>query len=128
MRRRDFLRTALAGGGLASFQLLPSCVRGPGRDAPATAATGASHDRTREPIIDVHMHAYPADIAIPASAGNPATGRPPGVADGEQHLQACLAAMKRLNIVKGVVSGGDGDRLAAAVHWHDAAPDRIIPA
>jgi predicted TIM-barrel fold metal-dependent hydrolase len=28
--------------------------------------------------------------------------------------------------VKGVVSGGDGDRLAAAAHWRDAAPDRII--
>jgi len=28
--------------------------------------------------------------------------------------------------VKGVVSGGSGDRLAAALHWHEAAPDRII--
>jgi predicted TIM-barrel fold metal-dependent hydrolase len=34
--------------------------------------------------------------------------------------------MKRLNIVKGVVSGGDGDRLAAAAHWRETAPDRII--
>jgi predicted TIM-barrel fold metal-dependent hydrolase len=30
--------------------------------------------------------------------------------------------------VKGVVSGGDGDRLAAAAHWHDADPGRIIAA
>jgi predicted TIM-barrel fold metal-dependent hydrolase len=34
--------------------------------------------------------------------------------------------MKRLNIVTGVVSGGDGDRLAAALHWRDTAPDRLI--
>ncbi len=93
------------------------------RPVPHRASTrGAS----RGPIIDVHMHAYPADEAIPATAINPATGRPPGVKDGEAHLQACLAEMKRLNIVKGVVSGGSGDRLAAALHWRDAAPDRII--
>jgi hypothetical protein len=72
------------------------------------------------------MHAYPADVAIPASLANPATGRPPGVKDGEAHLRACLAEMQRLNIVKGVVSGGDGDRLAVAAHWRDAAPDRFI--
>ena len=33
--------------------------------------------------------------------------------NGAAHLQACLAEMKRLNIVRGVVSGGDGDRLAS---------------
>jgi predicted TIM-barrel fold metal-dependent hydrolase len=36
--------------------------------------------------------------------------------------------MKRLNVVKGVVSGGDGDRLAAAIQWRDADPERIIAA
>jgi predicted TIM-barrel fold metal-dependent hydrolase len=30
--------------------------------------------------------------------------------------------------VKGVVSGGDGDRLAAAWHWRDTDPDRFIAA
>jgi predicted TIM-barrel fold metal-dependent hydrolase len=84
------------------------------------------HAQGRDPIIDVHMHAYPAAAAIDASLANPATGRPPGVKDGEAHLQACLAEMKRLNIVKGVVSGGDGDRLAVALHWRDTAPDRFI--
>jgi uncharacterized protein len=28
--------------------------------------------------------------------------------------------------VKGVVSGGDGDRLAVASHWHETDPDRFI--
>jgi predicted TIM-barrel fold metal-dependent hydrolase len=65
-------------------------------------------------------------VAIPASLANPATGRPPGVKDGEAHLRACLTEMQRLNIVTGVVSGGDGDRLAVAAHWRDTAPDRFI--
>jgi uncharacterized protein len=50
------------------------------------------------------------------------------VKDGEAHLHACLVEMKRLNIVKGVVSGGDGDRLAVAAHWRETAPDRFIAA
>src|ERR1041384_8726374 len=90
---------------------------------PRPAADNAA---TRKlPIIDVHMHAYPANMALPEAA-NPATGKLTGLKDGEAHMQLCLAEMKRLNIVKGVVSGGDGDRLAAAIHWHEAAPDRII--
>ena len=129
MRRRNFLGSALAGAGLAGLQLLPGCVRG---DSPAsrTVDRKAAPARVayRGPIIDVHMHAYPPDAAIAPSLTNPANGRPPGVANGEEHLRACVAEMKRLGIVKGVVSGGDGDRLAAALHWHDADPERIIAA
>jgi len=80
----------------------------------------------RGPIIDGHMHAYPSGVALPASLVNPVTGKPLAVKDGEAHFQACLSEMKRLNIVMGVVSGGDGDRLAVASHWRDTAPDRII--
>ena len=78
-----------------------------------------------EPIIDVHLHAYPPTEAIPDIA-NPANGGKPGVKDGAAHMRACLEEMRRLNIVRGIVSGGSGDRLAAAMHWRDAAPDRII--
>jgi predicted TIM-barrel fold metal-dependent hydrolase len=81
--------------------------------------------QTREPIIDVHLHAYPADEAIP-DVPNPANGKKPGVKTGEEHRQAVLAEMKRLNVVKGVVSGGSGDRLAAAIRWRDADPNRFI--
>src|SRR5215831_15561466 len=98
----------------------------------AAGAMGISGNRAaaytpspKLPIIDVHLHAYPADMVLPETP-NPATGKPPGPKDGEAHLRACLAEMKRLNVVKGVVSGGSGDRLAAALHWHEAAPDRII--
>jgi uncharacterized protein len=121
MRRRNFLQTLLIGSALASPAAVSAVQqRRPAGESPARGVGG------RGPIIDVHMHAYPADEAIPADALNPATGKPPGVKDGEAHLRACLAEMKRLNIVRGVVSGGSGDRLAAAAHWRDAAPDRII--
>jgi predicted TIM-barrel fold metal-dependent hydrolase len=73
------------------------------------------------------MHCYPADEVLPPLP-NPATGKLTGLKNGEAHLQACLAEMKRFNIVKGIVSGGSGDRLGAAMHWHDSAPDRMIAA
>jgi predicted TIM-barrel fold metal-dependent hydrolase len=114
MRRRHFLRTMAIGSGLVSCQVLL------GRALSQVA-------EARGPIIDVHMHAYPANAPIDASIANPmAGGKPPGVKNGQEHMRACLAEMKRLNIVKGIVSGGTGDRLAAAMQWHDAAPDRVI--
>ena len=36
--------------------------------------------------------------------------------------------MRRLNIVKAVVSGGSGDRLAAAAEWRDADSERVLAA
>src|SRR5262245_37244386 len=85
----------------------------------------AGRGQGREPIIDVHLHAYPPDEAIPDIA-NPANGRKPGVKNGEEHRQAVLAEMRRLNVVKGVVSGGLGDQIAAALRWKEADPTRII--
>ena len=127
MERRHFLRTMLVGGAFASVQTPLGSARANPADAQTGTGTGTALPAGgREPIIDVHMHAYPADDAIPATALNKITRRPPGVKDGRAHLQACLAEMKRLNIVKGVVSGGTGDRLAAAMHWQETAPDRFI--
>jgi predicted TIM-barrel fold metal-dependent hydrolase len=117
----------LVGGAFASVQTPLGSARANPADAQTGTGTGTALPAGgREPIIDVHMHAYPADDAIPATALNKITRRPPGVKDGRAHLQACLAEMKRLNIVKGVVSGGTGDRLAAAMHWQETAPDRFI--
>jgi len=112
----------LVGCALASCRGPAGTSQAASPQAPAAAARGEPH----EPIIDVHMHAYPANEAFPASLNNPVTGKPTTLKDGEAHLQACLSEMKRLNIVRGVVSGGTGDRLAAAMHWQDVAPDRII--
>src|SRR5215468_1924748 len=103
MKHLRFLSTALVAGGLATFVL----------------------GQTREPIIDVHLHAYPPDEVIPDIA-NPANGNKPGVKNGEEHRQKVFAELKRLNIVKGVVSGGSGDRLAAAIRWRETDPTRII--
>lgn len=108
MDRRDFLQlTALA------VTTWPTLRRGP-----------RSPD-AHGPIIDVHMHAYPPDMALP-NVDNPATHRATPARSGEAHREACLAEMRRLNIVKGVVSGGSGDRLAAAMRWRDADPMRFV--
>jgi uncharacterized protein len=61
-------------------------------------------DPASEPIIDVHLHAYPLDAALGPELTNPATGTPGSVADGAAHLEACLGQMRRYNMVKGVVS------------------------
>lgn len=88
-------------------------------------AAPAARSQAREPIIDVHLHAYPSDEAIP-DIPNPANGRKPGVKTGEEHRKRVLEEMKRLNVVKGVVSGGSGDRIAAAIAWRTADPALII--
>ena len=106
--RRRFLQL---GSFSAALSLFPSAIE---------AATD------QQQIIDVHLHAYPDDMPIPAAV-NPATGKAVQLKNGAVHRATCLAEMKRLNIVKGIVSGGDGDRIAAAIAWHDADPGRIIP-
>ena len=108
--RRGFLK--LGGGAMASLAL-------PG--APTASAASAS-----KPIIDVHMHAYPATMQLDTPVTNPITGATSPIRTGADHLAACLAEMKRLNVVKGVVSGGDGDRLQAAIDWHDRDPGRFL--
>jgi uncharacterized protein len=133
VRRRHFLHTVLAGGGLAGSQmflgrtatLLAGSPQTPA-PAPAGASAAASVRHEGGPIIDVHLHAYPAGDNLPPDLTNPITGKPVLVKNGAEHMHACLAEMKRLNVVKGVVSGGTGDRLGATAQWRDAAPDRII--
>lgn len=110
LRRRDLLRI---GGGLGLSLALPDLL---------PAAPPA------QPIIDVHLHAYPAAMPLPAAAANPITGRKSAVRNGADHLTACIAEMRRHNVVKGVVSGGDGDRIQAAIDWHDRDPGRFVAA
>ncbi|MEP9357345.1 amidohydrolase family protein [Sphingomonas sp. KR3-1] len=99
------------GGGAGLALALPGAV---------LAATAA------QPIIDVHLHAYPAAMKLPAAATNPVTGAKSTVRTGAEHLTACIAEMRRHNVVKGVVSGGDGDRLQAALDWHVRDPERFV--
>jgi predicted TIM-barrel fold metal-dependent hydrolase len=123
MNRRNFVRVAFGAGLVGSWALQHSVTAVSADREAGKSSRGTT--QARGPIIDVHMHAYPAEAAIPAAA-NPVTGQVPALKDGEAHLQACLTEMRRLNIVKGVVSGGSGDRLAAALHWREADPARFI--
>ncbi len=107
--RRDFLKWSGAGA---------VCAGLPGAVAASMAAPRA--------VIDVHMHAYPATAELPTPITNPISGTKSPIRTGADHLSACIAEMKKHNVVKGVVSGGDGDRLQAAIDWHDRDPDRFV--
>ncbi|WEK01610.1 MAG: amidohydrolase family protein [Candidatus Sphingomonas phytovorans] len=108
--RRDFLK--LSGATFATTALSGTLI--------------ASDVPRNRPIIDVHMHAYPATTRFPNPIVNPITGAKSPILNGADHLSACIAEMKRHNVVRGIVSGGDGDRLRAAIDWHDRDPDRFV--
>ena len=74
------------------------------------------------PIIDIHMHAFPAESMGGTNVPNPATGKPSGAADDEELMQATLLEMHRYNIVKAVISGP----LEVVYRWKSEEPDRII--
>ncbi|MDC7694266.1 amidohydrolase family protein [Asticcacaulis sp. DXS10W] len=94
--------------------------------ASAAPTFGAVSTRDAEPVIDVHLHAYPQSLSLPAAATNPITGEKSSILNGADHMEACLTEMQRWNVVKGVVSGGDGDRMQAAIDWKKRDPDRIM--
>src|SRR5687767_2141607 len=77
----------------------------------------------RLPIIDVHLHAD-SDRAFARPNPNPATGKDPGLKSARDQMDATLAAMRRYNIVKGLVSGP----LDVVERWRLADPDRIMAA
>lgn len=104
--RRDFLKIGAGAAAAVSF---------PGAQA---ATTGRR-------IIDVHLHAYPADFALDNPV-NPISGVKNEIRSGAEHMAACVIEMKRLGVVKGIVSGGNGDRLKAAIAWRDRDPDRFV--
>ena len=108
--------------------------------------TAAQHAPSRPPpIIDVHLHALPADWLgrppVRICAGDVTfPGRDPRDSADLNRLHACsvplwsptsdeevmkrtLAMMERYNVV-GVASGP----IEVVRRWHTAAPDRIIPA
>ena len=76
-------------------------------------------------IIDVHMHAEPADDPrFGTTWTSPLTGRVMTAAPDEAtQMSASLEAMQRLNIVKAVVSGPQSE---AMMRWKERAPDRVI--
>ncbi len=85
-------------------------------------------------IIDMHVHAYPADwvrnvLGARATASdrlpdppNPITGRRSGATTDAQLRSAMIEQMKRCHIVKAVASGP----LEIVYQWKRAAPDVVI--
>src|ERR1700742_1041560 len=102
MDRRNFL-------GLTTMAMASAALSGiaGAQSAADSKPVSAAKDTAKQtlPIIDVHMHCYPADEILPALP-NPVTGKLTGLKNGKAHMEACLAEMNRWNLVKGVVSGG----------------------
>ena len=74
----------------------------------------AQQDRTRSPIIDMHMHAH--HVPLPLQPGSPPPCRPrPCVPEGEatataeESLRETLEQMDHYNIVKGFLSSAELD-------------------
>ena len=113
MTRRDFIRAhAILGGTVL------------GGTSVGHLGWRLAEAQPRAPIIDMHLHAFPADFFGKAGLPNPVTGTPSAASTDEALLQASLTALERYNIVKAVTSGP----LARVEQWRTAAPDRFIGA
>lgn len=83
-------------------------------------ALPASAQNGRRPVIDVHLHALPAnsvedEIALPGLAR---------ARTDEALIVESLKALDRHNVIRGVISGSP----AMVERWRSAAPDRLIGA
>lgn len=83
----------------------------------ASAATSLDH-----PVIDMHLHAYPADFFAMPGMPNPVTGQPSAAATDDAIRDATLEEMERLDITAAVVSGP----AEAIERWTAAADGQFI--
>ena len=88
----------------------------------ASTALAQNNTQPRQPIIDVHMHAYAKDPRWDHKVGNPITGQPMTATNEQSHMRETMAQMKKYNIVKAVVS----THYEAVLRWKTAASDNII--
>ena len=88
----------------------------------ASTALALNNAQTRQPVIDVHMHAYAKDPRWDHKVPNPITGLAMTATNEQAHMQATFAEMKKYNIVKAVVSTD----YEAVLRWKTAAPDSVI--
>jgi hypothetical protein len=93
-----------------------------------TPAPFPAQERSRPPIIDMHLHADLPPEEVPAGAPSicrpdPCRGEGGATSGDAETLERTLEAMKRYNIVNGFVSGLDLD---VVQKWVKAAPDRVI--
>jgi uncharacterized protein len=83
--------------------------------------TAGQTNRSLPPIIDMHVHAFPADI--PARTGMPERfGGLQAATTDDELLRRTLQAMDEHNIVKAIVSGP----LDYVEKWKAAAPARFV--
>jgi predicted TIM-barrel fold metal-dependent hydrolase len=75
------------------------------------------------PIIDMHLHALPADAYGQAGLPNPATGKPSTALTTEAIMRATVAALEQYNITRAVTSGKS---LELMDKWRNTAPERIV--
>ena len=87
--------------------------------APLAFAQRGTH---RLAIIDMHMHAHPANRFGKARLPNPVTGRPSASTTDDALLRAALEAMDHHHIVKAFASS----YLDSVERWRVAAPERIV--
>ncbi len=109
----------------ASALILASCDSAKTSAAPAAAARAIpGPTAVKGPIIDAHAHAVhalkPGEEAWPWPEWQPRDFLPAPRTDAGL-IQETLAMLKRLNIVKAVVSGSMLDA------WREAAPGLVIP-
>lgn len=81
-----------------------------------------SNQKRRPPIIDMHLHAHPADRFGKAGLPNPVTGKPSAATTDDALLRAALTAMSRYNIVKALASS----RVDSVERWRVAGAGRIV--
>lgn len=74
------------------------------------------------PIIDMHLHSFPAADSGEANMPNPVTGKLSSATSDVEIMQASFMEMRRYNIVKAVTSGP----LDVLFRWKSAEPNIII--
>ncbi len=74
------------------------------------------------PIIDMHLHSFPAADSGEANMPNPVTGKLSSATSDVEIMQASFMEMRRYNIVKAVTSGP----LEVLFRWKSAEPNIII--
>lgn len=89
--------------------------------APADAGQNACMG-VREPVIDVHLHAYASDPRWIARVPSPSTGKPLDVIGEAAHRAATIDELRRAGIVRGIVSGDD----AAQQRMIDSSYGRVV--
>lgn len=88
----------------------------------------ASAQATRQPIIDMHLHAYSADPRWDARVANPITQQPLSATTENAHREATLSQMRQHNVVIGVLSTDSKDAIALLERWRESDPGRFLPA